>query len=58
MSSVDVHPLRPGAYTHNEEPSLDQLLNEPIIRLMMAWDGVEVETLRALLIAASAHGRS
>ena len=46
-----------GAYTHNEEPSLDQILNEPIIRLLMARDGVEVETLRALLVAAGAHGR-
>jgi hypothetical protein len=46
-----------GAYTHNEEPSLEQLLNEPIIRLLMARDRVEVETLRALLIAASAHVR-
>ena len=43
-----------GAFTHNEEPSLDQILNEPIIRLLMARDGVEVETLRALLVAAGA----
>jgi hypothetical protein len=47
-----------GVYSHNEEPSLDEILTEPIIRLLMARDGLEVETLRALLVAASAHGRS
>jgi hypothetical protein len=47
-----------GDYTRNEEPSLDEILNEPIIRLLMARDGVEVKTLRALLlIAAGVHGR-
>jgi hypothetical protein len=35
-----------GDYTRNEEPSLDEILNEPIIRLLMARDGVEVKTLR------------
>jgi hypothetical protein len=43
-----------GTYTHNEEPSLEELLNEPIIRLLMARDGIEVETVRALLIAVAA----
>ena len=45
-----------GDYTRNEEPSLDEILNEPIIRLLMGRDGVEVKTLRALLIAAGVHG--
>ena len=45
-------------YTRNEEPSLDELHNEPIIRLLLARDGVEVKTLQALLlIAAGVHGR-
>jgi hypothetical protein len=46
-----------GDYTHNEEPSLEEILNEPIIRLLMARDGVEVKALRALLIAARVHRR-
>ena len=46
-----------GDYTHNEEPRLGEMLNELIIRLLMARGGVEVKTLRALLIAAGVHGR-
>jgi hypothetical protein len=42
-----------GPYTHDEEPSLDHLLNDPIVRLLMARDGVQEDTLRALLIAAA-----
>lgn len=33
----------------NNEPSLDEILNEPIIRLMMARDGVRPHSLRATL---------
>jgi hypothetical protein len=33
----------------NGEPSLDEILNEPIIRLMMARDGVKPQSLRATL---------
>ena len=32
------------------EPSLDELLEEPIVRLMMAADGVHINDLRALLL--------
>ena len=42
-----------GIYTHNEEPSLDELLLEPIVRLLMVRDGVAEETLRQLLMAAA-----
>ena len=31
------------------EPSIDDLLNDPIVRAVMAADGVEPEELRALL---------
>ena len=46
-----------GSYTHNEEPSLDQILNDPIVHLLMARDGVQADTLRALLIAAARFRR-
>jgi hypothetical protein len=38
---------RRKAYLSNDEPSLDELLNEPIIRLMMDRDGVKPRNLRA-----------
>ena len=31
------------------EPSLDEVLNDPVIRALMRRDGVEVETLRVLI---------
>jgi hypothetical protein len=37
-----------GAYTRNEEPSLDDLLAEPAIRLMMRRDGVDEKAIRRL----------
>jgi hypothetical protein len=36
-------------YLSNEEPSLDEILNEPIIRLMMDRDGVKLQSLRTTL---------
>ena len=41
-----------GLYTRNEEPTLDELLAEPIVRLVMVRDGVEDETVRRLGVAA------
>ena len=41
-----------GLYTRNEEPTLDELLAEPIVRLLMARDGVEEETVRRVFVAA------
>lgn len=35
----------------NREPSLDELLDEPIVRLIMRRDGVEARELRALVEA-------
>jgi hypothetical protein len=37
-----------GAYTCNEEPRLDELLAEPVVRLMMARDHVEEAAIRQL----------
>lgn len=31
------------------EPTLDEVFNDPIVRLLMAFDGVEHETLRPML---------
>ena len=36
-------------YLSNGEPSLDDMLNEPIIRLMMDRDGINPRSLRATL---------
>jgi hypothetical protein len=36
-----------------KEPPLEELLNDPIARLLMASDRVEIADLRALLNAAS-----
>jgi hypothetical protein len=36
-------------YLSNEEPSLDEIFNEPIIRLMMDRDGVKLQSLRTTL---------
>jgi hypothetical protein len=40
-----------GFYTKNEEPTLDELLAEPIIRLLMARDGVVEAHLRRLVMS-------
>ena len=49
-----------GPYINNEEPSLDELLGEPMVRLLMARDGAEETTVRLLAKAAlssPAHSR-
>jgi hypothetical protein len=38
-----------GRYSHNEEPSLDEILAEPIVRLLMARDGVDEAEIRRLV---------
>ncbi|MDO8608488.1 MAG: hypothetical protein Q7R40_18305 [Phaeospirillum sp.] len=46
------HPrmLRPRSFfTGNAEPSLDELMNDPIMRGMMACDGVAPDSLRSLI---------
>jgi hypothetical protein len=40
-----------GDYTHNEEPTLDALLGEPIVRLVMARDRVAEDHIRQLVDA-------
>ncbi len=40
-------------YLANGEPSLDELFNEPIVRLMMDRDGVNPRRLRATLSETS-----
>ena len=41
-----------GPYINNEEPSLDELLADPMVKLLMARDGVEEATVRLLANAA------
>jgi hypothetical protein len=36
----------PGAWSKNEEPSLDEVLTEPAVRLLMARDHVTEDTVR------------
>lgn len=40
---------------HEREPTLDELLNEPIIRKVMAADGYSADDIRLLLRQASAR---
>ncbi len=40
-------------YTHNEEPSLDEILADPIVRLLMARDGVEPASVRNLFMSTA-----
>ena len=37
-----------GPYAGNQEPSLDELLSEPIIRRLMARDGIDEASIRQL----------
>ena len=42
-----------GAYIRNEEPTLEELLAEPIVRLVMARDGVQPAEVRRLAASAA-----
>jgi hypothetical protein len=42
-----------GSFTRNEEPTLQELLEEPIVQLFMICDGVEEGELRRLMKAAA-----
>ena len=35
--------------TRNEEPTLEELLSEPIVRLVMARDGLDVDDVRLVM---------
>ena len=37
------------------EPDLEEILNEPIVRLLMESDGVEIEELRSLISSVLAR---
>lgn len=39
-------------YVRNREPSLDELLNDPVTRLVMARDGFSDEAVRTLIAEA------
>jgi len=39
-------------YVRNREPSLDELLNDPVTRLVMARDGFSDQAIRTLLSEA------
>ena len=47
--SVVVVVERGPMYVRNREPSLDELLNDPVTRLVMARDGFSDEAVRTLL---------
>lgn len=38
-----------------EEPTLEEILDDPIIRAVMARDGVEPEQIRSLLAEVAEH---
>jgi len=39
-----------GAFTRNEEPTLDELLSEPAVRLIMARDRVDELEVRRIAV--------
>lgn len=39
-------------YVRNREPSIDELLSDPVARLVMARDGLSIEAVRALFAEA------
>ena len=39
-----------GAFTRNEEPTLDELLSEPAVRLVMARDRVNEREVRGIAV--------
>jgi hypothetical protein len=46
-----------GNYTHNEEPSLNELLSDPIVRLLMVCDHVDEATVRQLATEIACRSR-
>ncbi|MEO0036547.1 MAG: hypothetical protein RLZZ501_2570 [Pseudomonadota bacterium] len=44
-----VGPRRAGAYAGNAEPPLDELVNDPMVRGLMARDGVALDSLCGLI---------
>ena len=38
-----------GAWSKNEEPSVDELLSEPVIRALMKKDGVNAAAVRQVI---------
>jgi hypothetical protein len=45
-----------GAWAKNEEPSIDEVLVEPVVQAMMARDGVGEAEVRRLLTQWSERG--
>jgi hypothetical protein len=45
-----------GTFTHNEEPTLDELLVEPAVRLLMARDRVDEAEFRRLAASTRERG--
>jgi hypothetical protein len=47
----------PGPFSANEEPTLAELLAEPVVRLMMARDGYSENDVRAIAAAVRMKAR-
>jgi len=47
--AFDPRPRRPAAYADNAEPSLDEVIGDPMVRRLMDRDGVVVDSLLSLL---------
>jgi hypothetical protein len=45
-----------GLWTKNEEPSIAEVLSDPVVRAMMARDGVDEVEMRLLLAKWSERG--
>ncbi len=60
ISNVTAMPFRcaRGLWSKNEEPSIGEVLSDPIVRTMMARDGVDEAEVRRLLTKWSERGTS
>ena len=47
-----------GLWSKNEEPSIGEILSNPVVRTMMARDGVDEAEVRRLLTKWSERGTS
>jgi hypothetical protein len=56
-SRAELLNLRADAYAHaGVEPSLEEMLHDPMVRMMMRADGLEPVTVRRLLSSSSGRG--
>jgi hypothetical protein len=51
-----LQPAAEGAMREDREPSIEELLAEPVVRALMKADGVDPEDVKALLHSSASEG--